>query len=363
MGQVKHAFAGSLSSQGFFSFFPQILGEEANRIYLLKGGPGTGKSTLMKKIGEEMLTRGFKIEKFFCSSDRESLDAVNFPQLGVALIDATAPHTLDPKYPGSVDEIINLGEFWRSQPLKEEKERIIPLIKANSACYARIYRYLRAAKALTEDTEAINLACLDLGKINQIAADLVQVIFKENRVSAVPGKVRHLFASAITPQGPVTEIDSIVQDYPKKYILKGEPGTGKSTVLHKLVDRASERGFYVEAFHCPLNPEKIKHISIPHLQVAMVTSEPPHIYEADLSEVINFNSCLQKQCRVGYHETLHKNHQMYEELLERVFAELRKAKSIHDELERAYAAHMDFTKVDALGEKLLVEILNYAKSN
>jgi len=43
----------------FFSYYDYILGqEEANRIICIKGGPGVGKSTFMKKIGKEMVERG-----------------------------------------------------------------------------------------------------------------------------------------------------------------------------------------------------------------------------------------------------------------------------------------------------------------
>jgi ABC-type lipoprotein export system ATPase subunit len=46
-GRVKMVFPGGNTCLGFYSFYNYIIGEEARRIFVLKGGPGTGKSTFM----------------------------------------------------------------------------------------------------------------------------------------------------------------------------------------------------------------------------------------------------------------------------------------------------------------------------
>ena len=44
-------FLGANSPTGFYSLYDHLLPpEEARAIYILKGGPGCGKSTLMRKI-------------------------------------------------------------------------------------------------------------------------------------------------------------------------------------------------------------------------------------------------------------------------------------------------------------------------
>lgn len=52
------------------------------------------------------------MEYFYCSSDTDSLDGIASPSLKVAAIDGTAPHVIEPDYPGVYDEIINLEDFW-----------------------------------------------------------------------------------------------------------------------------------------------------------------------------------------------------------------------------------------------------------
>jgi MoxR-like ATPase len=94
--KVRNMFAGGNTSKGFFSFFSYIINwEVAGRVFILKGGPGAGKSTFIKRTAEKMQEYGYDIEYFHCSSDNESLDGVAFPDINVALVDGTAPHADD----------------------------------------------------------------------------------------------------------------------------------------------------------------------------------------------------------------------------------------------------------------------------
>jgi len=91
-GQLKKVFPGGNTAQGFYSFYDYIIEPDATRIFIIKGGPGVGKSTFMRKIGEVMLERGYDVEFHCCSSDNNSLDGVVINSIKVALIDGTAPH-------------------------------------------------------------------------------------------------------------------------------------------------------------------------------------------------------------------------------------------------------------------------------
>ena len=95
-GRIKHVFPGGNTSLGFFSYYDNILSqEEATRIIVIKGGPGVGKSTFMRKIAMEMIDRGYDAEFMHCSSDNNSLDGIVIPAIKVAMLDGTAPHVVD----------------------------------------------------------------------------------------------------------------------------------------------------------------------------------------------------------------------------------------------------------------------------
>ena len=85
-------FLGANSPSGFYSLYSELLPPEtAQAIYILKGGPGCGKSTLMRKIGERMEQEGLETEYILCSGDPDSLDALVLPRLRAAIVDGTAP--------------------------------------------------------------------------------------------------------------------------------------------------------------------------------------------------------------------------------------------------------------------------------
>lgn len=98
-GSIRKVFPGANTSQGFFSFYDQIISpQDATRIFVIKGGPGMGKSTMMRKIGEEMAERGYDIEYHCCSSDNGSYDGVRIQDLGIVLLDGTAPQRVATKF-------------------------------------------------------------------------------------------------------------------------------------------------------------------------------------------------------------------------------------------------------------------------
>jgi hypothetical protein len=113
-GKIKRAFLGGNTEQGFYSYYDNILPKDkATKIFIIKGGPGVGKSTFMKEIGKVLHNKGYDLEYMHCSSDINSIDGLVVPKINIALLDGTSPHVVDPKYPGVVDETIDLGMFWK----------------------------------------------------------------------------------------------------------------------------------------------------------------------------------------------------------------------------------------------------------
>ena len=111
-GKIRKMFPGGNTTKGYYFLFEYMIQPAVNRVYIIKGGPGTGKSSLMNFISREMTGRGYEVEHHHCATDPDSLDGLVIPDLGVALLDGTAPHAFDPKNPGIAEEIVNLAEYW-----------------------------------------------------------------------------------------------------------------------------------------------------------------------------------------------------------------------------------------------------------
>lgn len=151
--KTKSFFAAANGYSGFRSYFKEVFKPERfNRIFVIKGGPGTGKSTLMKNVADFFRETADLTEKIYCSSDPNSLDGIILTKgtRKVALLDGTAPHETDAKIPGAVDKIINLGEFWDEENLKAHRTEILHLNKEKSSHYRYAYEYLRLAGIFDE---------------------------------------------------------------------------------------------------------------------------------------------------------------------------------------------------------------------
>jgi len=357
VGNERHLFAGGNTANGFHSFFHHIAPIDATRIMIIKGGSGSGKSTIMKWLSQEMQSRGFNVEYFHCSSDAPSLDAIRMPQLEVSLIDGTAPHLIDPVHPGVVDEIVNLGPFCDEAGIRPHKDRILAARAGASRAFWRAYRLLAAARNVYEIAADISQEKFNHGRANENAASAIASLFGHRPISADVGRIRHLFASAITPTGFHNHLPSLMDAVPHKILVSGSPGTGKSALLKKVIDAALERGYLVEAYHCGLDPQRYEHALIPALGCAVITSTAPHLYEARQATVINMDLCRHPATVKAHAELLGQNQQLFSHILERAIAALATAKRLHDELEAIYAPHMDFAGVESLRPDLLTRIL------
>jgi Cdc6-like AAA superfamily ATPase len=90
-------FLGANSPDGFYSFYDQLIDlETAKEVYIIKGGPGTGKSSFMRRASKYLTEAGITAEYINCSADPNSLDGIVFPDISLAFVDGTAPHAAVP---------------------------------------------------------------------------------------------------------------------------------------------------------------------------------------------------------------------------------------------------------------------------
>ncbi len=361
-GNARHYFPGNNTPGGFFSYYHYILDQkEARQIWCLKGGPGTGKSSFMRKIGDAMLEEGYNVDFLHCSSDSNSLDGILMRDLGVAMVDGTAPHVIDPKNPGAVDTIINLGDFWDEKGIRDSRKQILEINERIGTIFAHVYHYLRAAESMYDNIARINSKGLSPSVIYGVATDIIGGEMGHDAGGPHMGRLRKFFASAVTPEGLISFLPEIIHGYKKVYVLKSEIGAGTEEIIARVMEAALDRGYDVEGFYCPLKPEsKLEHLLIPQLSLAVVTSNPYHDpgnggrmkeeIEIDLREKSgSTNESFEK-------EILQDSGRRMEELLEQAVHCLGNAKKEHDLLEACYIPNMNFEGIEALRREIEEQI-------
>jgi hypothetical protein len=284
------------------------------------------------------------------------------PELHVALLDGTAPHIVDPRNPGAVDEIINLGEFWNEAQMLKSKEEIMGCNLQISRFFQGAYYSLKDAKNAMDEWEFYVEPCQDWNRINQLLFKVERDLFKG--FTREIGKSRHLFAWAHTPQGKTQFIDSLLSGVKTLYILMGQPGTGKSTFLAKLDSRAKMLGLSTESYHNTLEPEKLDLLIIPGLETALVVSSEQYEYTPEFKGNINlldFDQSIDTTALQPFIEDIASCRDRINRSFERALLNSQRAKKLHDLMETYYIPAMNFAEIEKKRLSILQDILNMAE--
>lgn len=371
-GKLKKVFPGGNTSQGFFSYYDYIIEPNATRIFAIKGGPGVGKSTFMRYIGEKMLDLGYDVEYHCCSSDNGSLDGVCIPSIGVALLDGTAPHVVDPKNPGVVDEIIHLGDFWDEDKMRENKDAVLKSNKRVGRLFKIAYNQLAEAKAIKDEldsyyAEAINMGGVN-GVIHSIAEDILEDVMEDGKLQfEKEPKARHLFATAFTPKGQANFLETVLNGVKKLYFITGEASAIGSEVVGTMAKAMHMHGLDTEVYHCTFEPTAVDLVMIPDLKIAILKDIPgidfkiqdiPGLKKVKIKDL---NQYLDQDVLAVYDKEIKCANERLHSAIMRAISYIAAAKAEHDVMEEFYIPAMDFAAINVKRNETLARILKYAE--
>ncbi len=349
-------FLGANSCEGFVSHFRDCF-ENADgwRAILIKGGPGTGKSSLMRYVAASASERGLAPTLCPCSSDPDSLDGVIIGEKRVALLDATAPHTVDPKLPGACEEILNLGQFWNSELLYENAAAIRAVTNQNSRLHKTAARYLSAAGETMFDNLRLQHTCIDYGRLSTFAARLCDRLLPPP--SGKTGREQIRFAEGITPRGVVCFPESVTDYYGDVFIIDDKIGGVSTEICDTFRTRAREAGLDIITLKSPFLPSALcDGVLIPELSLAVVREDEFMRFNTDARRIHTRRfTCL--AALKAHRNRMIFNRRITRELLNTAADTLGDAKAVHDQLERFYIAAMDFSamarEIETLTERIL----------
>ena len=350
-------FAAANSGDGFASFYKEVFGKEGiERRFLIKGGPGTGKSTFMRRIAQKSLENGLCVDYYRCSSDPESLDAIVIAGR-IALIDATSPHCVEPELVGARDELVDLGAFWDAERLSCEIDRIKSISEKKKERYRAAYRFLDAS--MTLDAHARELA----GKLVQREKMLraVQRIMK--RIPRGEGhSVEIGLRDSIGMKGK-SSLDTYEKMADKVYFIRDFYKSG-ALLLSMLASEAARNDNAITVSYYPLDPSYLDALFFKEAKIAFVLCESEkfesngdHIY-INMKRFVNpkptgMSKNEIKELKREYKEAV----RLSDGLVSSAVEALEGAGQYHFELEKIYKDCMDFTAESELCERFAKKIV------
>lgn len=349
-------FLGANSPKGYFSKFDRLITPSSGgKCFLIKGGPGTGKSTMLKKIASVLNEKGMSTELVFCAADPDSLDAVATLDGKFSAFDATLPHAAEPKYPGAFETEVFLSDCWDEDKLRKNAKKIAALFDENRRLHEEARHYISAAAGLLEEAARLGLSFIDAEKVEKTALNICKREFGKKTGRKGSEKIR--FLSAITAKG-VTFFSKTPKKLCKRiYIVEDDPGAVSRIFMSTVRKTALEHGLDIITCRCPVFPaEKTEHIFIPSLGLGFMTSNRRHKIEAVPYRTIH--SCRFADTKKSGAQKIKIRFalRLASELIEKSTFCMKEAKSVHDELESFYIDATDFSLVEKKLEKIITAI-------
>lgn len=340
----KSYFAAANTENGFVSLFDDIFSPRLlSRLYIIKGGPGTGKSTLMRSIAEKASEKGLDVEYYYCSADTDSLDGIKILPLGVAVIDGTAPHTKDPRYPGAVDTIIDLGEHFKTEKLIKNRENIIELTDRCSAYYASAKRFLHAAGEMERAKRETALSAFDDAKAKRAALRML------GRACAEKGNISERYISALGVHGKC-RLDTAENEAKRTIKVIGRYGF-PMLFLDVMAQAARELGLSAQRYPFVLSRERTEALMVGNTLFAVRDEE-----SGDNGDIVNTYRFVDREALALVRSKLRFTEKCISALVDGALESLSKMGKTHDELESYYIFAMDFEKNEKIKNKLISEI-------
>ena len=341
-------FLGATTPAGFKGYFEPLRREPGMQMLLIKSGPGCGKSTLMKHLAQAAEQQGQRIEKIHCASDPDSLDGVIFLDQKRAIIDATAPHVVEPDAPGADELVVSLYHTIDAGKIKA-------LFARNAALRGRAARYIASAGSLMLDSRRAEACSANFEKVRRYVKRLCTRLLPRTEGTASE-ELRLL--SAITPKGPVF-YHGTVQALADRYIVfRDDYGAISRLLLELIRAEALARGYQIITCPCAMHPEdQIDHLFIPSLRLAFLTDNPWHPVHISGVQAVRCTRFLDREHMAGFRARLRFNERAATELLDQAVALMAQAKSCHDELETYYRAAVDFAEVEKVTEETIKAML------
>lgn len=342
-------FLGANSGSGFYSLYNDFAHSDNDFLYLIKGGPGCGKSCFMRKIGSKAEELGYDVEYIICSGDPDSLDGIYIPALNIGFADATAPHIIEPELFGFNSCYVNLGEFCS----RTENEKITEYTKLYRQMYTLAYAYLHAAASIKK-VQIPQLICeKELKTAKRRAQSALRRELGELRCTIKGGSTQRRFIRGISCLGEISLIDSAKTLCKRIYSIDDRFGLAQ-IYLSEVAESAASRGENTLLCPNPLCPDELDAVLLPEYSLGFAAASAVPVKNP--WRHIRLDALIPADRIKAHKAEIKQRERLSRELKDSAIGYLAKAKEFHDLLEAEYNPLVDFDALNEFTEGFIHEL-------
>ena len=344
-------FLGANAPEGYCSLFGNFTdAESGDFLWIIKGGPGCGKSEFMRKVGAAAEMAGQPVEYILCSLDPASLDGIYLPELRVGYVDGTAPHVLEPYQAGAASMALDLGVYYDVAALRTK----LPALSELEAQYNEELGRMRSLIASAGHIGSCTLCGMQAEEARQAtirrALGAARREFGKNLSKKAQGYVKKRFLSALTPNGVDFLSETVSALCGRIYTLDNDFGMAPF-YLRQMEREALARGHSVILCPNPMATEEAEALLIPAMGLGFITINSRRKFQGEVYRHVRLDALLAPEAAREVRQRCRSETRMRGEILKLAGEAMRDVKALHDKIEVIYNPHVDFEAIDALVEK------------
>lgn len=316
--QSIHYFINSNSSRGYVSFYDSNFGP-LNRTIRLHGYPAAPLNSLLEAIGSRAAEEKQRVEWIHNCLDN-SLEGVILPDLSAGILNI-------PFY----------AEYNALNLLEDHNIRLV------HDALQEAHEHFTTALKVHDSWEKVYIDKMDFDAANRLTEDTAAKLIGEKHLEKQGHAVDRYFGAA-TVDGSFDYIANITQCLGKRYFIKGRPGTGKSTFLKKLAQKAVDAGFEAEVYHCAFDPQSLDMLVLRELDFCIFDSTSPHEYFPSLptDEIIDiYETAVEPGTDEKNAQALVQFRHDYKAEIAKATEKLRLAKESYDRAQQTHLSRLN----------------------
>lgn len=257
------------TGKGFINLLPSNV-TELEHIIVLKHPSLRLKTAVLNQMSKKLNMKP-PLEIICSSSGTDYEDGLIIREKSIAILTEDVSVPLKREYTE-----YDLSQYGMFSYLSEEEG--VRFCKNYDKKMEEAYEQFRIGLSVHDQLEEIFIRQMDFTKADQVATQLIEKILHDVPKLERKAHVYHRLFGTNTQNGVVNVVPELLNRVGHSYFIKGRAGTGKSTLMKKVLAACEAHGYDVELYHCSFDPDSIDMVLVPELDFCIFDSTDPHEY-------------------------------------------------------------------------------------